>query len=386
MPAPELLGYQDLIQRLQAYSQGGAGDAQMADIRQAIHSAYREVIGCHDWKYFQVRGRIVLAAAYDTGTIVYDHTGGTYERQVTLSGGTFPDWARYGRLKISTDLYEVAERKTSTVLTLKSDSNPGADVSSTAYTLYRNAYTLPGDMVTITRFQSDDGPWDLQRIDPVEFMQLEKRWQAASTPYCYSIMGSPDALGSFAIHFYPYPTAAENIDFIYRRRGRQLRYTGFGTADRSGTVSGTAGFTSISATSGAFTSAMVGSLIRFGDTTNHPDGLPGLNPYVEQKVIAAVTDANSLTTDTALDSTYTNVKYVITDPVDVDPALIEPLYACAQKHLTSFRRPERMATSVALYRESLIQAMEEDSRFAAEWPSTIWWHDPYGGSTVAAGV
>jgi hypothetical protein len=386
MPAPELLTYADLIDRLRVYSQGGAGDAQQADFRHAIQSAYRELTFVREWRYFQSRGRITLAAPYSTGTIVYDHTGGAYERLVTLTTGTWPTWARYGRLLIDTDLYEVAERLSGTQLTLRADSNPGADVASTSYTIYRNSYTLPGDMVSVTKFQGDNGNWELLRVPPHELTELEKRSQASGTPVYYCIFGSPDVLASFAITFWPYPNAAENIDFLYRRRPRVMRYTGYGTAERQGTVAGTATGTSITGTTTAFTSAMIGSVIRFGDATNAPEGLGGLHPYVEQKVITAVDDETTLTVDTPLLNTYSAVKYTISDPVDIDPVLIEPLFACAQKHLASFRKPERSGAATAIYQQALIQAMEQDSRFSEDWPADIWWHDPFSGTNVASVV
>lgn len=387
MPAPELLAYADLIDRLRVYSQGGAGDAQQADLRQAVQSAYRELTFVRDWRYYSVRGRISVVAPYTTGTIAYDHTGGTYERMVTLTTGTWPTWARYGRLIIGTDLYEVDERKSSSVITLKADSNPGADVSSgTSYTLYRNAYTLPGDMVSVTKFQSDNGTWELMRVAPHELIELEKRSQASGTQVYFSIIGSPDAYGSFAIHFWPYPNVAENVDFLYRRRPRPMRYTGYGSAERAGTVTVSLSSQSVTGSGTSFNAAMVGSLIRFGDATNAPEGMAGLRPFVEQKVITAVTDTENITIDTPVENAHSAVKYVVTDPVDVDPVLIEPLFACAQKHLASFRKPDRLGAVTAVYQQALIQAMEQDARFTEDWPSTTWWSDPFSGTTVSAVV
>ena len=44
----------------------------------------------HDWSFLYKQDSIVVEEDYSTGTIAYDHTGGTNERQVTLSGGGAP--------------------------------------------------------------------------------------------------------------------------------------------------------------------------------------------------------------------------------------------------------------------------------------------------------
>lgn len=72
--------------------------------------------------------------SYSTGTVVYDHTGGANERQLTLTGGTWPTWAKSpGRIFINEDWYSLDTRVSDSIVTLKSTDNPGADVASTTF-------------------------------------------------------------------------------------------------------------------------------------------------------------------------------------------------------------------------------------------------------------
>lgn len=79
------------------------------------------------------------ATTYNTGTVSYDHTGGSSERLVTLSGGSFPAWVDTdAAITIAGVRYPIASVLSSTTLTLNAASstntvnNPGADVGSTS--------------------------------------------------------------------------------------------------------------------------------------------------------------------------------------------------------------------------------------------------------------
>lgn len=71
--------------------------------------------------------------SYSTGTIEYDHTGGANENQVTLSGGTWPTYAKSpARLFVNGTFYNVLARISDSIITLKTTSNPGADIAAGA--------------------------------------------------------------------------------------------------------------------------------------------------------------------------------------------------------------------------------------------------------------
>ena len=151
MPFTTIHSYHDVIDHLLDHFGGLEGGRNVKMAKRAILAAYRSLPTVYNWSYYYKRGRVASVAAYSTGTIAYDHTGGTYERQATLTSGTWPSWAARGILRINDIDYDVHERISDTVVTLSVNSNPGADVaSSTTYTLSRDAYPLPFD------FQSAD--------------------------------------------------------------------------------------------------------------------------------------------------------------------------------------------------------------------------------------
>ena len=149
MPAPSLYTYRDMIDHLGDVFGFLSSDKELRLARGAIREAYQNVGMAREWTYLITQGRIDVVASYETGTITYDLTGGTYEYELTLATGTWPSWARYGRLEIDgyDNIFKVAERKSDTVVTLEPNFEPGEDVAAgTTYELFRSVYTLPSDL------------------------------------------------------------------------------------------------------------------------------------------------------------------------------------------------------------------------------------------------
>lgn len=87
----------------------------------------------------------IVADTYSTGTVAYDHTGGANERQLTLSGGTWPTWAKLpGRVFINDDWYALNTRVSDTVVTLTSGDNPGSDIAAGASYFAEQTYDNVG--------------------------------------------------------------------------------------------------------------------------------------------------------------------------------------------------------------------------------------------------
>lgn len=104
----------------------------------------------HDWSFLMPASTLSLNAAYSTGTITYDHTGGANELQATLASGTWPSWAASGMIEISGNDHPVATRVSDTIITLDSNNNPGSDVAAlTTYKLHQDDYDLPDDFGNI---------------------------------------------------------------------------------------------------------------------------------------------------------------------------------------------------------------------------------------------
>ena len=363
MAAPDLLTYQDLVDHLLRYSAGGGQDAVTTPIRAAIQTAYRDLLYGRNWNYYYAQYEVPLVAPYSTGTVVYDHAGGTYERMLTLSGGTWPTWAAYGKVIISGIIYDVESRKSNTELTLTENSNPGADVSSIAYSIYRTTYTMPSDYRGSFSPVLESSNSQLKYISPDQWNQLEIRERTASTPTFWTLLGDPNTYASMAIVVHPAVSTAERMRFIYQRAPRQLRYDGYGS-ERTGTVTISAAATAVTGTTTTFLTEHIGSVIRFGTTSDVPTGISGLNPYKEQQTIGTYTSATSIALSAAVTNAYSAVKYTISDPIDVYPGTINALIRGIEYQFAIMTRQKDVDSAYSLYKEAKIQAYESDNHIA----------------------
>jgi hypothetical protein len=361
MPAPHLIAYQDVIDHLTAYAGGVADEKNQRATRTAVQSAYRIIANARNWNYFWTVGRVQLSAPYSTGTIAY--TAST--RIVTLTSGTWPSWALYGHIQIGTVIHRVQSRDSDTQVTLEPTLSGASDVSSgTSYTLFRSIYTAPYNFKAMCRPVPENGAWSASYLSPESWMRLERVNTTSGTPTAWTILADSNLVGSRAIHVWPYPSAAATYDFLYQRYPRQLRFTGYGSAEgATGTVTGTAGAATISGTSTNWDATMEGSLIRFTSGTTHPDGIDGLNPWTEQKVIVDVSSTTAGTLDSNLVNTYSAKKFRITDPVDLAPHMIEAFLRCAEYQLAIKKQMTTVPRAAGLYTEELIRAFEADAVF-----------------------
>lgn len=352
----------DMVEHLLDFLGADVQGAVPRVIRRSIHAAWRQFPNEHNWSYYYQHGRINFHGPQQDGTIAYDHTGGTYERMVTLTGATWPSWAALGVLRIGNIVYQIDRRISDTVVTLDPVLTPSQDIASgTAYILYQDTYTLPSDFVAMDRGLNEDNWYGMYYVHPTEWL-AHTRWlmSTSNSPRFYSITGSPDQPGRMALRVYPYPDRDRTLDFIYRRRPRPLlldQYT-------AGSASATAGSTTITGNGTSWTASMEGSVIRLADqSSNLPTGLDGDYPYALERTIKVVTSATQLEVDEAADRNLTNVKYRISDPIDVeDGAMLEAFVRLCELHAGVQRKHKDRPVLEVAYRNALILAKEAESR------------------------
>jgi hypothetical protein len=359
----------DLVENLIISSFGGAQDAEQRDIRMACQRAYAEVTALRDWQWFRTRYRIETTAPYDTGTITSSGT------TVTLTGGTWPSWAATGAyLKVGNEICRVASRTSDSVIVLDSVLTLKDDVTSQAYTLYRTVYPLPSD------FRNLDMPIDEDYgmgcyVTPDEAMKMEIVSPTSGSPYYWTIIKDPDSNG-WAIKVYGYPTTNQNIDLTYRRTPRAIRYSGHETAARAGTIARTG--SAVTGTNTAFTSAMVGSILRIGDTTAIPGPLESMNPWVSESLITAYTSATSITapSGTVASGTY----YLVTDPIDVAPHMQQVMRSAAEYWLAKIRGG-KVDDAYGIYQRDIRLAGEQENLLPLSGRDPVTFND-YGWRSV----
>ena len=335
--------------------------------RAAVLKAYRDLPSRHDWTYFYRQRLLHTVASYTTGTVVFDFTGGTNERMLTLTTGTWPSWATFGRVIIDGTHYEVEDRKSNSIITLTETSNPGQDVASTTFTIYRNSYPLPADFKEF----SDDGVWDISGNYALNFVDQREQHNALvafyntpSTPTHATVRATGKYLGGLELILGPPPNDDLTYDLLYQARPRPLAIEEY----CNGTVTVTASDETVTGVAAVFPPNCAGAIIRLSSGTAKPSGSLGSvdgvdNPPVLQAVIESRTDDTHLELTDVADTTYsTGVGYTISDPLDIEPgAMLTALLHAAEAEFSRLAGRQDANAKYALANRSLLEGMEADS-------------------------
>lgn len=355
--------------------------------RAAVLKAYRDLPFAHAWSYYYRQRLLQTVASYATGTVVYDHTGGAAERLITLTSGTFPSWAAFGRIIIDDVHYEVDTYLSSTTLTLREDSNPGSDVSSSSYELYRSAYPLPSDFRRLCRI------WDVEQQRGVSFVDqheqhtaLQVFYDTPDTPWQVTIRATREYYGQKSLVFGPPPNSIRTYDLLYEAAARPLAIDEYTT----GTVTVVADDATVTLTGGTFPLNCVGSILRFSASSTAVTGpFGGLdnvdNPFVEQGVIKTRTSGTSVELEANASQSLTDVAYSISDPVDIATgAMLTALLHAAEAEFAQRAAGKNAALKMSIARDSLLRAMEADRDSVND--SRRMLYDPFKHGTESTSV
>lgn len=356
-----IITFDDILDHVLAYAGSDAGSAATTAHRRAIQGAYSILPTRHNWAYLYSVARVATNGSYNTGTIEYDFTGGAFERMITLTGGTWPAWAALGYIVIANIPYQIEARKSNTVVTLLSSTAPGADIAAlTTYTLLQDRYALPADFIGGDEGVVNEIGSVLSYMHPREWAGQRRVNVGPGQPWAFTYLGSPSVRGTLNVAFFPPPDTTYQIDFLYKRAMRPLVYSQVS----AGTVSATAAGTTVTGFGTAFTAGMVGSVIRFGvDNKVVPTGPWGGAPAMVERTITVFNSATSVEVDTAFGATLASVKYLISDPVDLDVNVMgEYFQRECEKQWRMIARSKPTPEEPGAYTLSLTQAREADNR------------------------
>jgi len=335
--AREIYTYYDAVDHLQRFAKSrGLSSHGHPTMRAAVLNAYEEVTEAYSWLFQKKFCRINLKAAESTGTIEFDYTGGTYERELTLSDSTWNSDAATWSVLIDDVIYDIDQRKSDTVVTLDSSQTPIADIAAaTDYEAFPRYYLLPEDFQSA----SDPLPEETEAIlgKYVSWEMLQSRMRSApdsGEPIMWTIGAAPGNYGRFALFIHPVASSAQTVDIPYRAKPRELRYSGHEKKCSAGTIAVTAGSADVTGTSTTFEKLMEGCVLRIGSsTTIQPTGLAGQDPWAEQAVIKTYTSATAIVTESNIVTAASGVKATVTDPIDLDPAAIGAFLRMVEKQL-----------------------------------------------------
>lgn len=374
--------FQDAVEHLLDSHELDRSSLNQRNARRAVETVYRDVPNKHSWKYLERQMILNTVAPYSTGTIAYDHTGGANERQLTLSDGTWPTWAQFGRVVIGTTHYEVQSRVSDTVITLRELSNPGADLASgTTYRLYRSAYPLPPDVRKIHGVWDVDGQRQIPVVDAIDHQNmLALTFDTPGQARHFTIRGTGDYLGTKDLIFGPPPDQAYAFDVLYAARPRPIVIDRY----QQGTV--TTSSTAVAGTGTNFPINCVGSVIRFSQNKNTPNNVFGGedldNFVIHTAVITARANATTITISEAPDSTLTAVSYIISDPLDIDTNVMYTAFlkACEAEYASLAGRDD-LARRMRIAAGEMLQAIENND--AAPYAPRRVMYDPFTAPVVS---
>jgi hypothetical protein len=364
------LTYFDCVEHLIVSSFGGPQDAEQRDIRVAIQRAYQEITQIRDWSFYHVHGRVVTDAPYTAGTIEMTDsdsvvlTGGSFAT-AGMTAGNAKDWT----IRVGARAFPVKSYDSATTLTVELENTESVP-AGTGYVLYRMVYPLPEDLRNMDEPSNEFFWWSGIYLTPDEAMKVERVNYRSGFPLHWTIIKDPHSSG-WAIKLVGYPIKRETIDFTYRRKARGIRYSGHETVARAGTIS--ASSTLIVGLSSSFSAAMVGSILRVGDTTAQPGPIESMNPYVDERMITSQSSAIALSVDSSI-NIPSATKYLITDPIDIPSHMHNVMLSGAEYWLARIRdnKPDK---AFAMYQRDLRLAMEQDVLAPASGRSKEIWAD-----------
>lgn len=370
------LTYFDLVEALIVSSYGGPQDAEQRDIRTAVQRAYSEITTINEWSHYYTHGRIITQEPYQTGTVAFNAS----TNQLTLTGGTWPAWAKYGSVSIGRLIAKVDSAVSGTVLKLDSSITfPSTLSAGQSYVLFRTDYPLPADFRNMDEPSNEFNWWAGLYLKPDEAMKLERVGNRSGRPWHWTILKNPDAQG-YILKLVGYPTSKETLDFTYRRYPRAIKYSGHEPAARFLSLVGgdAGGFDSLEivCASKSFLADMAGSVIRIGAQNVYPGALESLSPYTLERLITAVTDMSStrdaVTVNESVD--FSDSSALVTDPADVARHMEAALYSCCDYWLDRIRGG-KADQSFATYQRDLRLAMEQDQLAPLSGRTREIWHD-----------
>ncbi len=364
MSTPEIYTYYEAVERLRELSRVYTG-GPTKNLYMAIQAARRRFLNEHSWSFLTANGRITIQAAVTDSTVAYDHTGGaTCERQLTLASGSWPsdiqDWA----IQVDDIICEVEQRHSSTVLQLDAVMCPPEDIDAgTSYTAFQRWYALPNDFQSMVLPMEESACLTGTYVTPARMEELQRWAFTTGDVYYWTVRSAPGLLGSFGIFLHGATTTTETYDFVYNRRLLRLRYHGEATNDSTGTITVTAGSTTVQGSDTSFdTVNHPGSIMLIGTDSNTPTGWEGSYPYGEMRTIRSVTDTDTLTLDGEIVTARSDVGYRITDPIDLPGDVCEAFLKCCEAEYGHLARLEERKELEAAYRAELQRAKAADCR------------------------
>ncbi len=329
--------YADLIDHVSLVALGHGKAVSREQVRVAINTAYAGLPLLANWKRYQTTTRLTVQPTVSGSCEV------TGQGTVTIAEGAWPTWAAGCTIRIAGTPCRVATRDTATQLTLA--TLPKTTGSGLSFVLYHDYHPLPDDFLNVISAHVLDYETELRAVTPSGAMQTYGVNFTPSVPQAYVVEA---VLYGHALRIVPPPASGLLMDVVYRKRPAELIYSGHDERDTAGTIS--VNGNTVTGVNTLFARAMEGCVLRVGTPTRIPTGPEGNNPYIEERIIDSVQSPTELIVASDFDNNYTNVRYSVTDVLDID----EHLYQLLVGHAT-LRLSTMIGESIAVDVAGLLQ-------------------------------
>lgn len=360
--ALEVITLQDMVHALTMRCGVTTATSQSnARIIKAIQHAIRGFHSKHRWRYYRRMTQFKTSAATSM-EIEYDHTGGAEERLVTITDGdNWPSDAIHGELVVGENVYRILKRISNTQATLESDSSPTADFESTEATWSRRAYRFTRNIHSIEHAKYAGTNKQLFQLPMGEFSDL-----LSTCGRYFSWQNHGNEFGASELILHPAPTVEEVVEVS----AAVLPHVPTIHSVTGTDLSGTSGTTTVTSASAAFTSKLIGSLIRISSTSTAPTQFTS-DDYTFQAFITAVPTATTLTVSETIPANYSAKGYLISSPIDIEASvMLEALEDEAFYQYTKNHNHQGLKDAAAIAQKSLRDAMVRDSTMHAGYQPT----------------
>lgn len=310
----------DMQDLLSIYIGNKVANENITKIRISINDALRELWGEHTWSWYQGQTVMQFDAPYETGTVTFDYS----TLRFALTGGTWPSWTAYGVIRVGSKYARVMTRVSDTVIQIETGTSFLENISSaTSFKIYRNEYPMDANIRKMSYlYIQESGYRNMRYVPPSEFRSIIPG-ALGNAPVHYTVQRDRNVLGGLVMVVWPFPNRGYTIRYSYIRLPYDVSVWGETTGKISCTVDGT----SVTGSGTAFESLHVDRILRVGrDNVNTPTQRYGQSPCSHETMITVVNSATDLTVDPVHTATRDNVKYIISDLIDIDEPIMRSVF------------------------------------------------------------
>lgn len=353
----------DMVQRLLLRNGLAGSEVDIARLRVAIDKAYRMLPAIHNWRFYNRRLTLLVEAPQTIDAVSYDHTGGTYERQLTITGSSvWPTTAVYGEIILGDVVYQIERRVSNTIVTLTEETNPGKDVSGTGLTWFRSCYPFPVPVKQVAEAWRGNQIYRLKACTSIDYPRFRKMFRQPGTPIQYAILPSRDRMGVMDFCLVPPPTVAEVYEVHVDVAPTPLRTYEVSGAD----AAVTSGSNTVTCAGASFSQNLVGTIFRLSPSSSLPSGLhygaAGRDEFEWQAVVRRVPSSTTLELVEASPVTASDRGYSLSDPLDINPmTMMDYFESLAFEHFSTNADHAKLAEAKELSKQSFRLAMQAES-------------------------